>query len=153
MKVREKIKGIHTKITIFVYLMRSSRTSVVSSARSMPFPCLHSFLLARSILLALLTTYHLPCCCDEQNQYIQQDYAVDHLPCEDQALRLRRPGENRTWRAKLRIRNKVKGTVYEICNGWKNFVNDNNLQDGDLCLFQPLRSEELTMIVYIIPRD
>lgn len=86
--------------------------------------------------------------------YFKQSYADDHLPREDQAMMLRRPGKKRTWRVKLQIGDKDKGKFYELRKGWRKFVNKNKLQEGDLCLFELLKNEEEpSMNVYIIRGD
>lgn len=69
-------------------------------------------------------------------------------------MRLQVPGKNHTWEAKLYIGDKEKCKFYELHTGWKKFVNDNKLQDDDMCLFELLKNEQvLTMNVHIIRRD
>jgi hypothetical protein len=44
--------------------------------------------------------------------------------------------------------------MYELVQGWTKFTKDNNLQQGDMCLFELLKNEkELTMNVHIIRGD
>jgi hypothetical protein len=33
---------------------------------------------------------------------------------------------------------------------WREFVRDNGLEDGDICLFEPMKNERLAMLVHII---
>ncbi|KAM3272340.1 hypothetical protein ACQJBY_042471 [Aegilops geniculata] len=83
--------------------------------------------------------------------YIEQGYADCHLPREDQTMRLRLPGKNDTWKAKLYVGDEVNGKFNALRRGWKKFVKDNKLQEGDMCLFELLKNEEeLTMNVHII---
>ena len=83
--------------------------------------------------------------------YIEQGYADCHLPREDQIMRLRLPGKNDTWKAKLYVGDKVNGKFNALRRGWKKLVKDNKLQEGDMCLFELLKNEEeLTMNVHII---
>jgi hypothetical protein len=82
-------------------------------------------------------------------QYIQLQYAYDHLPQNEQMVRLRRPEGNQTWNTKLRITD--GGKMYQLGRGWSKFTRDNKLQRGDMCLFELLKNEEkLTMNVHII---
>uniref|UniRef100_N1R3W8 B3 domain-containing protein n=1 Tax=Aegilops tauschii TaxID=37682 RepID=N1R3W8_AEGTA len=84
---------------------------------------------------------------------IEVRYATAHLPREEQWVRLQLPGKNHTWKAKLYIGDKDKGKCYALQTGWKKFVDDNKLQDDDMCLFELLKNEELTMNVHIIRGD
>ncbi|XP_062204605.1 B3 domain-containing protein LOC_Os12g40080-like isoform X2 [Phragmites australis] len=80
-----------------------------------------------------------------------QDFAVEYLPREAQTMRLRRPGMSCSWEAELQI-----NKVHQLCRGWKQFVDDNALRQGDMCLFQPLdggEEELLAMNVHIIRGD
>ena len=61
---------------------------------------------------------------------------MEHLPRVPQTVRLRRPGVSCSWEAQLQVRN--EGKVHLLRRGWKQFVDDNALRQGDLCLFQPL---------------
>jgi hypothetical protein len=33
---------------------------------------------------------------------------------------------------------------------WREFVRDSGLEDGDICLFEPMKNERLAMLVHII---
>lgn len=84
--------------------------------------------------------------------YIKLRYAYDHLPSKEQTVKLQRPEVNCTWKTKLQITN--GGKMYELVQGWTKFTKDNNLQQGDMCLFELLKNEkELTMNVHIIRGD
>ena len=69
-------------------------------------------------------------------QCFNKDFAMEHLPRVPQTVRLRRPGVSCSWEAQLQVRN--EGKVHQLRRGWKQFVDDNALRQGDLCLFQPL---------------
>jgi len=69
-------------------------------------------------------------------QCFNKDFAMEHLPRVPQTVRLRRPGVSCSWEAQLQVRN--EGKVHLLRRGWKQFVDDNALRQGDLCLFQPL---------------
>lgn len=80
------------------------------------------------------------------NQTFKKDYAVKYLPDKEQNVWLRRPENNSTdWEAKFKIIDH-KRELY----GWTKFVTDNQLQPGDICLFERLKMKELTMNVHII---
>lgn len=78
-----------------------------------------------------------------------RDYATKYLPCENQTMRLRRPGANKdnTWEAVFRVQDRR----YTLGRGWRQFVDDNKLKPGDLCLFNLMtNTKQLTMNVHII---
>ena len=87
-------------------------------------------------------------------QCFNKDFAMEHLPRVRQTVRLRRPGVCCSWEAELQVRN--EGKVHQLRRGWKQFVDDNALRQGDLCLFQPLGGGggeddgELAMNVHIL---
>ncbi|XP_020210838.1 B3 domain-containing transcription factor VRN1 [Cajanus cajan] len=49
-----------------------------------------------------------------------------------------RTSDNRTWDAKLCV-NRCNGQLY-LSTGWKDFVKDNNLEIGDVCIFEQMKS-------------
>ncbi|KAL6847025.1 hypothetical protein ACP4OV_022878 [Aristida adscensionis] len=77
------------------------------------------------------------------------DYAM-YLPLGNQTMRLRHPGKDDTREAELHVK---KGR-YTLVRGWNQFVDDNKLDLGDICLFQKMENEEkLTMTVHIIRKS
>ncbi|XP_040250906.1 B3 domain-containing protein Os03g0164300-like [Aegilops tauschii subsp. strangulata] len=63
------------------------------------------------------------------------------------SLVLQLEGESRTWDTELQ--RKTDHTA--IVEGWASFAGGNRLQEGDICLFKLMESEEpLKMMVYII---
>ncbi|PUZ67690.1 hypothetical protein GQ55_3G455200 [Panicum hallii var. hallii] len=89
-----------------------------------------------------------------ESMCFNKDFAMEYLPRVPQTVRLRRPGVSCSWEAELQVRNECK--VHQLCRGWKQFVDDNALRQGELCLFQPLGSGggeddgELAMNVHIL---
>ncbi|KAL6847024.1 hypothetical protein ACP4OV_022877 [Aristida adscensionis] len=73
-------------------------------------------------------------------------YARQYLPRAGQTIRLKLPGKDDTWEAMLFVRN----NRHALSRGWKQFVDDNELKLGDICLFQKMKDKELTMTVHII---
>jgi len=84
------------------------------------------------------------------NQVIPHRYAAAHFPHTSQVVTLQRPGKNKKWHTKLQVR---KDRVSHVFSGpWSNFVQDNHLQEGDICIFQPLKTAGIrfTMMVHLI---
>ncbi|XBI22107.1 hypothetical protein VPH35_063165 [Triticum aestivum] len=90
------------------------------------------------------------------NLVIRKDYALKYFPCEATDIILQLPGKNKEWRCKLQIR--PSGMVGA---GRRNlylgsFVHDNCVQEGDICLFQPLakvKEEKFTVIVHLLHKE
>ncbi|KAG0548518.1 hypothetical protein BDA96_01G173400 [Sorghum bicolor] len=73
-------------------------------------------------------------------------YAHQYLPSENQILRLQRHGK--VWKVLLRI---TKRNSMWLSHGWKQFVGDNKLEIGDICLFELLKNQKiLTINIHII---
>uniref|UniRef100_A0ACD5XVS2 Uncharacterized protein n=1 Tax=Avena sativa TaxID=4498 RepID=A0ACD5XVS2_AVESA len=71
--------------------------------------------------------------------------AVDrHLADGRHTLTLRQAGWGKAWRVEMRHRQMIP------TGGWHEFVADNRLQAGDLCLLEPVMDESLAMAVHII---
>ncbi|RLN28713.1 B3 domain-containing protein [Panicum miliaceum] len=89
-----------------------------------------------------------------ESMCFNKDFAMEHLPRVPRRVRLRRPGVSCSWEVELQVRN--EGKMHQLCRGWKQFVDDNALRQGDLCLFQPLGGGggeddgELAMNVHIL---
>ncbi|KAJ1266100.1 hypothetical protein BS78_08G125500 [Paspalum vaginatum] len=79
-------------------------------------------------------------------------YAAKYLRHKDQTLMLRRPGhiKDHTWEAELPV-NKTRRQRRYLGRGWRQFVGDNKLKVGDICLFHLVKNtKKLTMNVHII---
>ena len=66
-------------------------------------------------------------------------------------MRLQNPGriKDHTWKVELQIRNKNKR--HTLGKGWRQFVDDNRLKLGDICLFNLMKNtKKLTMDVHVI---
>ncbi|KAL6637437.1 hypothetical protein ACP70R_025009 [Stipagrostis hirtigluma subsp. patula] len=75
-------------------------------------------------------------------------YARVHLPASGQPLMLQ--CGRKIWETKLFVRD---GRRWFLRGGWSQFVGDNGLRVGDICLFQLKNERELTMKVHIISRE
>ena len=75
-----------------------------------------------------------------------QDFsdAAEYLPDGKQSLTLRWQGQGRAWRTDLHNR------LMLATGEWREFVRDSGLEDGDICLFEPMKNERLAMLVHII---
>jgi hypothetical protein len=73
-------------------------------------------------------------------QYVPTQFAIKYLKKEESNILLKLL-DGRTWYAKYCF-GKIKA-------GWKNFVGDNKLKVGDVCLFELTKSQTLTLKVLI----
>ncbi|RCV41838.1 hypothetical protein SETIT_9G166700v2 [Setaria italica] len=77
---------------------------------------------------------------------ISARYAAANLPDRRQSMILRYMGKS--WRTQMVVRS---GSRWFLCEGWFQFVCDNGLRVGDVCLFELEKNEsKLTMTVHII---
>jgi hypothetical protein len=76
-------------------------------------------------------------------------YASACLPDKTHPLILRLEGRKEQWRATLYVGCRNQRRVYE---GWNEFVRDNQLKPGDICLFEVSSrdSTSLTMTVHLV---
>ena len=81
------------------------------------------------------------------NQDMPRVYADVYLPFVDQTLMLQCCGKS--WEVRCVLQKGNPGTK-RFLQGWKQFVRDNKLQMGDLCLFELLENMKHTMKVYVI---
>ncbi|KAJ4781176.1 B3 domain-containing protein [Rhynchospora pubera] len=79
--------------------------------------------------------------------HIPTKFAAEQLPKETQNVVLCRPKKKMTWPAKYyygKGQKTIEGAL------WRKFVKDNNLQEGDICLFEMVKAaEQITFIVHI----
>ncbi|GJN35346.1 hypothetical protein PR202_gb24104 [Eleusine coracana subsp. coracana] len=84
------------------------------------------------------------------NQHFGFDYARTYLPHGNHDIRLRRPNKDNTWKGELRYYDR-RPTLGRC---WRQFVADNKLKLGDICLFQLMKDmKNLTMSVHIIRKE
>ncbi|CAL4943242.1 unnamed protein product [Urochloa decumbens] len=76
-------------------------------------------------------------------------YATANLPDRGQSMVLRYMGKS--WKTRMVIRS---GSRWFLCEGWSEFVCDNGLRVGDICLLELEKHErKLTMKVHIISSE
>ncbi|CAM0875864.1 unnamed protein product [Alopecurus aequalis] len=80
---------------------------------------------------------------------IPKDYAVAHFPRKDQTITLQLPAESKKWHCEFRVTSDGgRCSLYEC-----DFVRDNHLLEGDLCLFQPMekaKGRTFKVIVHLL---
>uniref|UniRef100_A0A0E0KGD3 TF-B3 domain-containing protein n=1 Tax=Oryza punctata TaxID=4537 RepID=A0A0E0KGD3_ORYPU len=64
---------------------------------------------------------------------IPKRYACAHFPHESQTITLQRQGKNKKWHPKFYVRK--DGSAYMLHGRWINFVRDNHVKEGDMCIF------------------
>ncbi|TVU46111.1 hypothetical protein EJB05_05629 [Eragrostis curvula] len=82
-----------------------------------------------------------PCSLD-----LSREYADEYLPLGMTTLTLQRNGKNWEVQCVGRV-----GESKRLQCGWKQFADDNDLQLGDLCLFELVGNKKHTMNVHVIP--
>ncbi|KAJ3685495.1 hypothetical protein LUZ61_014659 [Rhynchospora tenuis] len=79
--------------------------------------------------------------------HIPTKFAAEQLPKETQNVVLCRPKNKMTWLVKYyygKGQQTIEGSL------WRMFVQDNNLQEGDVCLFEMVKAaEQITFLVHI----
>ncbi|KAM3272356.1 hypothetical protein ACQJBY_042482 [Aegilops geniculata] len=79
---------------------------------------------------------------------ICKDYAIKHLPRKDEFITLCHASHSKTWGAHYNIN---ADDTYHLSDGWLGFVDDNQLQKGDTCVFEVLkRQRSFTMAVHLL---
>ena len=72
-----------------------------------------------------------------------------HFPHETTYLTLQRPGKSKKWHPRFYIRNDRR--VYMLRGQWLDFVRDNHVQEGDICLLLPEKTgRKFTLTVYLL---
>uniref|UniRef100_A0A453JTK3 TF-B3 domain-containing protein n=1 Tax=Aegilops tauschii subsp. strangulata TaxID=200361 RepID=A0A453JTK3_AEGTS len=79
---------------------------------------------------------------------ICKDDAIKHLPRKDEFITLCHASHSKTWGAHYNIN---ADDTYHLSAGWLRFVDDNQLQKGDTCVFEVLkRQRSFTMAVHLL---
>ncbi|XP_044359518.1 B3 domain-containing protein Os03g0620400 isoform X2 [Triticum aestivum] len=82
------------------------------------------------------------------NLIIRKDYALKYFPCEATNIILQLPRKNKEWKCRF---NPGRRNLYL---GY--FVHDNCVQEGDICLFQPIakvKEGRFTVIVHLLHKE
>ncbi|KAF7040093.1 hypothetical protein CFC21_050017 [Triticum aestivum] len=84
---------------------------------------------------------------------IRKDYAHKYLPCKDTNIILQVPRKNKVWECKFRIRPSGSTDAGRRNLSLGDFVGDNRIREGDICLFDPMtnaKQKRFTMTVHIL---
>ncbi|CAN6282230.1 unnamed protein product [Urochloa humidicola] len=80
---------------------------------------------------------------------ISKEYALAHLPHETTYVTLQTPGKSKKWRPRFYIRNDRR--VYMLRGQWLQFVRDNHVKEGDICLLLPAKcGRKFVLTVYLL---
>ncbi|KAJ1294514.1 hypothetical protein BS78_01G152000 [Paspalum vaginatum] len=80
---------------------------------------------------------------------IPKEYASAHIPRGTQHVTLQRPGKSKKWHPILYIRK--DRTLYMLRGQWIDFVRENHVQEGDMCLLLPTKNgRKVTFVVYLL---
>ncbi|XP_029119999.2 putative B3 domain-containing protein Os03g0621600 isoform X4 [Elaeis guineensis] len=83
---------------------------------------------------------------DRFRLYIPKDFAAKYLGHEQQTIVFSLPNGNGTWD----VHYLVYGQCSQFCGQWQKFVQDNNLEEGDVCIFELTRAhKDLAMDVHV----
>ncbi|CAM0885270.1 unnamed protein product [Alopecurus aequalis] len=73
-------------------------------------------------------------------QHRRLDYALKYFPREDTNIALQLPRKNKIWECKFHIRPSGVSCAGRCDLSCSKFICDNNVREGDICLFQPMTS-------------
>ncbi|OEL18088.1 putative B3 domain-containing protein, partial [Dichanthelium oligosanthes] len=77
------------------------------------------------------------------------EYGDAYLPFKERTLMLHRHGKS--WEVLCRVQvQRGQRNFKRLSKGWKGFARDNNLQLGDLCLFELLKTKKYMMNVHVV---
>lgn len=80
---------------------------------------------------------------------ITKEYAVAHFPDKSTNVTLETPGKSKKWHPKFYKRDESRKNM--LMGQWLDFVRDNHVQEGDICLFVPTKDEKRsTFTVYVL---
>ncbi|KAM3311346.1 hypothetical protein ACQJBY_031801 [Aegilops geniculata] len=83
---------------------------------------------------------------------IAKKYAVAHFPHESASVILQRPGESKKWHPRFYKSN--GGSIHKIRGEWFDFVCDNHVEEGDICIFVPAKvGGRFTFTVHLLPKE
>ncbi|TVU46104.1 hypothetical protein EJB05_05622, partial [Eragrostis curvula] len=80
---------------------------------------------------------------------ISKKYAFTHFPHKSMDVTLQRPGNSKKWQPRFYKRNDNRMCMLK--GQWLDFVCDNHVQEGDICLFLPIKGRrKFTFMVYLL---
>ncbi|AQK64238.1 B3 domain-containing protein [Zea mays] len=84
------------------------------------------------------------------NLGITKEYATAHFPDRSTHITLGTPGKSKKWHPRFYRRDVSRN--YMVTGEWLDFVRDNHVQEGDICLLLPTRDDVMrrTFTVYVL---
>ncbi|KAG0548523.1 hypothetical protein BDA96_01G173800 [Sorghum bicolor] len=80
---------------------------------------------------------------------ITKEYAVAHFPDKTTNVTLETPGKSKKWHPKFYKRDESRKNM--LMGQWLDFVRDNHVQEGDICLLLPTKDEiRYTFMIYVL---
>ncbi|XP_062201770.1 B3 domain-containing protein LOC_Os12g40080-like isoform X1 [Phragmites australis] len=76
---------------------------------------------------------------------ISKNYGMKHLVDENGTIKLSQLDGSKRWTIDLDINT---DGCFALSTGWMDFIRDNNLQEGDICIFQPSRSRNGVVLIF-----
>ncbi|KAJ1266104.1 hypothetical protein BS78_08G125700 [Paspalum vaginatum] len=74
-----------------------------------------------------------------------KNYAMKHLASENGSIQLSEVDGSKTWAVNLEI---PSDGLYAVSTGWMDFIHENKLQEGDICVFQPSKSKNGVSLIF-----
>lgn len=82
-------------------------------------------------------------------QYVPKSFCEQLLKSANKTTAVLRNSEGKRWRVNCITQ---KG-YHAFCGGWKQFVSDNKLKEGHVCVFQLVNANELKVSVFDKPSE
>ncbi|CAD6213652.1 unnamed protein product [Miscanthus lutarioriparius] len=80
---------------------------------------------------------------------ITKEYAIAHFPDKTTNVTLETPGKSKKWHPKFYKRDESRKNM--LMGRWLDFVRDNHVQEGDICLLLPTKDEiRYTFMIYVL---
>ncbi|PAN21622.2 hypothetical protein PAHAL_3G480700 [Panicum hallii] len=76
---------------------------------------------------------------------ISKNYAMKHLANKSGIIQLSQLDGSKIWAINLDITTKGH---YAVSTGWMDFIRDNKLREGDICIFQPSKSKNGVTLIF-----
>ncbi|CAM0871548.1 unnamed protein product [Alopecurus aequalis] len=85
---------------------------------------------------------------------ISKRYVDEHFPHKSQTATLQRPGKNKKWHPTFYIRKDNHSSILSG-TGWLDFVHDNRVQEGDICVFERVKGtgKRFSLAVHLLRKS
>lgn len=82
-------------------------------------------------------------------QYVPRWFSEQLSTSDNKRAAVLRNSEGKGWKVNCITQN----GYHAFCGGWKQFVSDNNLKEGQVCVFQLVNANELKVSVFNDPSE